>query len=128
MEFDFTKEKDIEDFFNIWKEKVAKATRTLCDGVVLKNKDGYELLKIPENYITINWGNLEYVERPKNYSKWIGKLCYFWEDYDKNRKALGILKETYKGVDGKDRFVTHLCATWKHCEPVKEGEIEFFKE
>lgn len=54
------------------------------------------VLKDLQNFLTvINWRDKTEITRPVDECKWIGCLCWFWND-EKERAVLGELAKIYK--------------------------------
>jgi len=84
---------------------------------------------IETNYIkefdNTNWVDC-ILERPVDYSKWIGKLCWFsdFNGTDKNLEQIGIL-QFIKGDMFKPRSVNKEGnGFWKYCKPLTADEVK----
>lgn len=118
--FNMDKKQDREDFFAILPKWVIRIRKTTVrDGVVLVGADKEKLFI---NLFKINWGNRKKVDRPVDESKWIGFLCWVWDDYESLKKIaiLDSLPLEFESFPYKASGVY-----WKHCRPVKRDEIKF---
>lgn len=57
--------------------------------------------------------------------KWIGKLCWFWDD-DKKDGSYGVLNYIKEGWESCYVQKGHYCS-YKHCEPVKADDNIIYK-
>lgn len=64
------------------------------------------------------------IEREYDYSDWIGKLCWFWEDDASGEKVLGVLGGYKEGNEYRFHNKTDTY-TYTHCAPVCKDEVEF---
>ena len=55
--------------------------------------------------------------------KWIGKLCWVWDD-DECERSFAKLNEI---IEDEDDRPFKCFARWKHCEPVKPDDDIIFK-
>lgn len=63
------------------------------------------------------------IEREYDYSDWIGKLCWFWEEIE-DEKVWGVFGGYKKG--NEHRFYNKTDTnTYTHCAPVCKDEVEF---
>lgn len=62
------------------------------------------------------------VEEPVDYSKWVGKLCWFWDVFEEN-KMIGILS-----FESNEKFKDEHGIGFQNCRPVKPDEVKFVKE
>lgn len=107
-----------EAFDTYWSAPELKTTGVIC----------YECLKLAE-FEGKDWPECIYeVPRKVDYSKWIGKLCRFWDDGPtiKIGTHYGILT----GFDDSDRpFERDNVDYWfKHCEPVRPDDDVIYKD
>lgn len=60
--------------------------------------------------------------------KWIGYLCWFWDDkYD--LKTAGVLEDITTIEEEFHYAKKDTCTVWKHCEPVKpDDDIIYCRE
>lgn len=92
------------------------------DTSTIRSEDGDEY-KLNSTQIMLSDTWEEYIE-PIDYSKYIGCLCWFWDDLEEE-KTIGILEYI-----SNDNFPYNCIAnlSYKHCRPVKPEEIKFYKE
>lgn len=57
--------------------------------------------------------------------KWIGKLCWFWNENTKENKKYKVLNEIIQGDHYK--YYDCDCIGWEHCEPVNPDDDVIYK-
>ena len=58
--------------------------------------------------------------------KWVGCLCWFWDDVY-GLKTAGVLEEITTIEEDFHYAKKDTCTVWKHCEPVKPDDEIIFK-
>lgn len=88
--FDIDNMQDVKDLFNILPDYVIRLRREdVTDNVEMfddKNEWRGTL-----HSIKINWRDKTEIKRPVDYSKYIGKLGWFWNSQDTDEADIGIL-------------------------------------
>ena len=84
-----------------------------ADGYNWNYIKAYQIIPTPEPY-----------QPPTDYSKWVGGLCWFWDNDDVNKKV-GELAEISNSVF---KFRMKNGGIWRNCIPVRPDEIKFVKE
>ena len=61
-----------------------------------------------------------------NQRKWIGYLCWFWDD-DYDLKTVGVLEDITTIEEEFHYAKKDTCTVWKHCEPIKPDDSTIYK-
>lgn len=124
--FNMESEKDVKELFELLPENTERILRTLCDNMRLEDMR-HNFIGNISMAIKINWGSKQTVTRPVDKTKWIGKLCRFWDTQEtRAKRTIGILKEiNLSQIYNKERYITNSGNSWDHCEPLFRDEIEF---
>lgn len=105
----------------IWAKEPFKNQNDCWDNAYMRASFG--LLKLSD-FDGKDWTECIYkVPRKVDYTKWIGKLCWFWDS--NSNKQLGILT----GINDSDeyRFIKNRSEFWIHCEPVRPDDDVIYK-
>ena len=119
--FDMENEQDIKDLFGILPNSVMK---------ILQDPNGceiysYSAFSVTSGLLNIKWGNKTYVDRPVDKSKWIGCLCWFWDEKSDD-KYIGILQKIEP--ERHTPYIKNNNMAWKNCRPVQKSEIKFVED
>lgn len=120
--FDMEKEQDIKDLFDILPDDTLRVYKDFQydDAIIYtKSKGGINTM------LKIKFGSKKIVSRPVDKSKWIGCLCWFW-DNDKEEKYIGILKNI--DPERSTPYIKNNGFGWTNCRPVKRNEIKFVED
>lgn len=119
--FDVDNPQDVKDLFDILPDKIKK---------IVRNLNAFDCYDKDENYIysfqifSINWHGKTEITRPVDESKWIGCLCWFWDDNEQPRIA--VMKRI--GADTAYKYITTDGACYLNCRPVRRDEIKFVED
>ena len=97
----------------------------------MRNLNAFDCYDKDENYLyscqffSINWRDKTGITRPVDESKWIGCLCWFWNEYPKE-KHLGILEKIETDYDHPYRVP--IDRGYQYCRPVRRDEINFVED
>ena len=104
----------------------------LCDGALIwaQFTEGEILpFKVRSGFFDIPWDKTvayclaevpePYVPEP-DYSKWVGKPCWFWDDREDMRRIGIFWDDSYRTKTSK--FFLG-CVSYKHCAPVTADEL-----
>lgn len=106
-----------------WNKSVETTVNLLIDAVneLQKNATISKMEKVetrPENVQD------KFVEQ----RKWIGKLCWFWDDVY-GLKTAGVLEDITTIEEEFHYAKKDTCTVWKHCKPVKpDSELIYHGE
>ena len=117
--FDMENEQDTADLFNLLPDTVARIEKMSGKQIMIHLHNCGWTADLP---LKIKWGDKKSVTRPVDKSKWIGCLCWFWDDEEDN-KAIGILHQIRK-----DWFYRLGECGYSNCHPVKREEIKFVED
>lgn len=65
------------------------------------------------------------VPKKVDYTKWIGKLCWFWDEEFNTKNIVGFL--TRVDLESQRPFCVNNCDYWEHCEPVRPDDDVIYK-
>lgn len=100
----------------------AKLMRKINELVDAVNELQTKVNKLAPN---INFAQPEVKDKFAEQRKWIGKLCWFWDDeYDK--KMVGTCDKIWTTEEYPYKR-KESNTTWKHCEPVKPDDDIIYK-
>ena len=120
--FDMENEQDVKDLFDLFPEHINRIARLDSDpwtcGIL-----GGKHTKMAYG-LKIKWWNKASVDRPVDKSKWIGCLCWMWNDNEKSAR-LRILESIGEDknfpFEADDEF-------FKHCRPATKDGIKFVED
>lgn len=119
--FDVDNPQDVKDLFDILPNNIVKIKWVPTNKVDLFDNCG---LKSSTGLFCIAWCNKTEITRPVNESKWIGCLCWFWDDNEQPRIA--VMKRI--GADTAYKYITTDGACYLNCRPVRRDEIKFVED
>ena len=122
--FDVDNPQDVKDLFDILPDKIQKICLGLgSNETEFYNKDGLYVNSCA--HIRIDWRNKKEIPRPIDESKWIGCLCWFWDNSTKY-KYLGILEKIDTGYQQPYGASNGLC--YSNCCPARRDEVKFVED
>lgn len=119
--FDMENEQDKEEFFAALPDSIIRIEKwgdretCLCYGSYWNVT---ELFKI-------KWGNKVSIDRPVDKSKYIGCLCWFWDENPDNYVIDFLQTINEKSMCGA---YESSCAWYRNCRPVKREEVKFVED
>lgn len=123
--FDMENEQDVKDLFDLLPDEAIKIIKPSYAKFGLL----YTSIDSPAggvlDGINIKWGSHVSMMRPVDKSKWIGKLCWFW-DGNPDDYVIDFLQNINEN---------NLCGTYessggwyRNCRPLKREEIKFVED
>lgn len=119
--FDVNNTQDVKDLFDILPNNIVKIKWVPTNKVDLFDNCG---LKSSTGLFCIAWRNKTEITRPVDESRWIGKLCWFWDNGEP--PVIGILDRIATDVSYK--YINAGEETYKCCRPVRRGEVQFVED
>lgn len=116
--FDVDNPQDVKDLFDILPNNIVKIKWVPTNKVDLFDNCG---LKSSTGLFCIAWRNKTEITRPVDESRWIGKLCWFWDNGEP--PVIGILDRIATDVSYK--YINTGEETYKCCRPVRRDEVKF---
>lgn len=116
--FDVNNPQDVKDLFDILPNNIVKIKWVPTNKVDLFDNCG---LKSSTGLFCIAWRNKTEITRPVDESRWIGKLCWFWDNGEP--PVIGILDRIATDVSYK--YINTDEETYKCCRPVRRDEVQF---
>lgn len=118
--FDVLNKQDVNDLFDLFSDNVVKIG-VFGKGIALYTRDFIQIGTLGE--LAINWHGKTEITRPVDESKWIGCLCFFWNEFDMYR-VLGILDR----ISSNRYYFGHSGNSYKYCRLAKRSEIKFVED
>ncbi len=123
--FDVDNPQDVKDLFDILPDKIQK----IYPDPVNKEIEFYDKNGVFVDscaHIRVNWhGKKIAITRPVDESKWIGCLCYFWDE-DPKYKQFGILEKI--DTECRTPYETSNGLSYINCRPVRRDEVKFVED
>ncbi len=123
--FDVDNPQDIKDLFDVLPDKVKTVIKDTFDNEQIELYDRDDIYIGFCSYFQINWHNKKEITRPVDESEWVGCLCWFWDEYPKD-KHLGILEKIETDYDRPYRVP--IDRGYQYCRPVRRDEIKFVED
>lgn len=119
--FDMDNPQDIKDLFDILPNNIVKIKWLPTDKVGLVDNRG---LMSSTELFCIAWRDKRKITRPVDEFKWVGCLCWFWDNNEQPRIA--VLKRI--GADTPYKYTTTDENSYKNCRPVRHYEVDFAED
>lgn len=124
-QFDMENEKDVRDLFDILPDEAIKIIKPLHVKFGLL----YTSIDSPVggvfDGINIKWGSHVSMMRPVDKQKWIGCLCWFWDDNPDHYVIDFLQTINENNICGA---YESSCAWYRNCRPLKRSEIKFVED
>lgn len=122
--FDMENEQDYTELFKLFSPEIKRIKKLNDRTIILENYNGI-VIDLPSCF-NIKWGNLTYVDRPVDKSKWIGCLCFLSDCEENIKEHVDILTN----IEDEDSYKYYARGSghYKYCRPVKRSEIKFVED
>lgn len=122
--FDVDNPQDVKDLFDILPNNIVTIKWLPNDMVGLVDNRG---LMSSTELFAIEWRDKTEITRPVDESKWIGCLCWFWDDKEE-LAVLGELASIYGPGYLYNKKSNATTLGYEHCRPVRRDEVKFVED